>query len=115
MRLAQEEVFGPVLAVMPFTDEADAIRIANGTRYGLAAGVWTQSIDRAFRVTRELRAGTVWVNTYRAVAVQAPFGGVKQSGHGRERGVVALQDYVTTKNVMIDIGGVSRDPFALRT
>ncbi|ANY09873.1 carnitine dehydratase [Pseudonocardia sp. HH130630-07] len=115
MRLAQEEVFGPVLAVMPFDDEQHAVRIANGTRYGLAAGVWTRSIDRALRMTRELRAGTVWVNTYRAVAVQAPFGGFGHSGHGRERGTVALQDYLTTKNVMIDIGGATRDPFALRT
>ncbi|TCP55252.1 aldehyde dehydrogenase (NAD+) [Tamaricihabitans halophyticus] len=115
MRLAREEVFGPVLAVMPFDTEQDAVELANATKFGLAAGVWTKDVDRAMRMTRSLRAGTVWVNTYRAVAVQAPFGGFKHSGYGRERGVAALQDYLTTKNVMIDFGGSSRDPFAIRT
>ncbi|RYZ17403.1 MAG: aldehyde dehydrogenase [Myxococcaceae bacterium] len=115
MSLAQEEVFGPVLAAIPFEDEREAVAIANDTRYGLAAGVWTRDINRAIRMTRAVRAGTVWVNTYRQVAVQAPFGGFKESGYGRERGVESLREFLTTKNVMIDFGGEARDPFALRT
>ena len=85
MEIAQEEIFGPVLAVIPFEDEEEAIRIANATRYGLAAGVWTENLSRAMRVTRALRAGQVWVNTYRSLAVQTPFGGFKESGYGPER------------------------------
>ncbi len=72
MEIAQEEVFGPVLAIIPFEDEEEAIRMANATRYGLAAGVWTENLSRAMRVTRALRAGQVWVNTYRSLAVQTP-------------------------------------------
>lgn len=113
--LAQEEIFGPVLSLIPFTDEADAVRIANGTVYGLAAGVWTSDISRAFRVTGQLEAGVVWVNTYRASAAQAPFGGTKQSGYGRERGEEALDDYTYVKNVMIDTSSEARDPFVIRT
>jgi acyl-CoA reductase-like NAD-dependent aldehyde dehydrogenase len=112
--IAQEEIFGPVLSIIRFTDEADAVRIANGTRYALASGVWTQDLSRAHRVARRLVAGTVWVNTYRVAAAQAPFGGVKQSGYGRERGVEALDDYLRTKNVMIDLSTEVRDPFAIR-
>jgi aldehyde dehydrogenase (NAD+) len=115
MELAQEEVFGPVLAVIPFEDEQEAIRIANATRYGLAAGVWTENLSRALRVTRALRAGQVWVNTYRSLAVQTPFGGFKESGFGREKGEQALDEFLASKNVMIDFSGVARDPFAMRT
>jgi acyl-CoA reductase-like NAD-dependent aldehyde dehydrogenase len=115
MEIAQEEVFGPVLAVIPFHDEEEAIRIANATRYGLAAGVWTESLSRALRVSRALQAGQVWVNTYRALAVQTPFGGMKESGFGREKGEQALHEYLTTKNVMIDFSNLQRDPFAMRT
>jgi aldehyde dehydrogenase (NAD+) len=115
MEIAQEEVFGPVLAVIPFEDEQEAIRIANATRYGLAAGVWTESLSRALRVTRALRAGQVWVNTYRSLAVQTPFGGFKESGFGREKGEQALDEFLASKNVMIDFSGVARDPFAMRT
>ena len=86
MRIAQEEVFGPVLAIMPFDDDEEAIEIANGTAYGLAAGVWTQSIKRALTMAERLEAGTVWVNTYRAVSYMSPFGGYKRSGIGRESG-----------------------------
>ena len=115
MRIAQEEVFGPVLAIIPFDTEEDAIRIGNDTRYGLAAGVWTTNLSRALRVSREIHAGTVWVNTYRAAAVMAPFGGYKESGFGRERGVVALEEFLQTKNVMVDFSDDERDPFALKT
>ena len=90
MEIAQEEVFGPVLAVIAFDDEEQAISIANATRYGLAAGVWTESLPRAMRMTRALQAGQVWVNTYRALNVQTPFGGFKESGSGREKGEQAL-------------------------
>jgi acyl-CoA reductase-like NAD-dependent aldehyde dehydrogenase len=115
MEIAQEEVFGPVLAIIPFEDEEEAIRIANATRYGLAAGVWTENLSRALRVTRALRAGQVWVNTYRSLAVQTPFGGFKESGFGREKGEQALDEYLASKNVMIDFSNVARDPFAMRT
>lgn len=115
MKLAQEEVFGPVLGVLPFEDEAEAIEIANGTRYGLAAGLWTQNINRVQRMVRAIDSGVVWVNTYRAVAAQAPFGGMKESGFGRERGEQGLAEFTTYKNVMIDFSSQERDPFALKT
>ena len=114
-QLAQEEVFGPVLAIIKFKDEAEAIRIANSTAYGLAAGLWTRDVGRVHRMVRAIESGVVWVNTYRAVAAQAPFGGMKESGFGRERGEQALQEYTTTKNVMIDFSTQERDPFALKT
>jgi acyl-CoA reductase-like NAD-dependent aldehyde dehydrogenase len=115
MEIAQEEVFGPVLAVIAFDSEEQAISIANATRYGLAAGVWTESLPRAMRVTRALQAGQVWVNTYRALNVQTPFGGFKESGFGREKGEQALDEYLATKNVTIDFSNAQRDPFAIRT
>lgn len=114
MMIAQEEVFGPVLAVMPFETEEEAIAIANNSRYGLAAGVWTQDINRAMRMSRALESGTVFVNCYRMAAAQAPSGGVKDSGFGRERGEIALDDYLSVKNVMVDYSGSRRDPFALK-
>jgi (Z)-2-((N-methylformamido)methylene)-5-hydroxybutyrolactone dehydrogenase len=113
--IAQEEIFGPVLSIIPFEDEEQAVRIANDTKYGLASGLWTNNLSRAHRVSRQIDAGTVWVNTYRTAAAQAPFGGMKQSGYGRERGMHALQEYVRIKNVMIDFGGEARDPFSIRT
>lgn len=112
--LAQEEIFGPVLSVIPFETEEDAIRIGNDTRYGLAAGIWTTSLNRAMRVSKAIRAGSVWVNTYRAVAVQAPFGGFKESGFGRERSEWALDEFLAPKNVMIDFSDMARDPFAIK-
>ena len=115
MTIAQEEVFGPVLSIIPFDDEEEAVAIGNDTKYGLAAGIWTTDLNRAMRVSRAIRAGTVWVNTYRAVAVQAPFGGFKDSGFGRERGEVALDEFTSTKNVMIDFSDEERDPFAVKT
>jgi aldehyde dehydrogenase (NAD+) len=113
--LAQEEIFGPVLAVIPFDTEEEAVRMANGTRYGLAAGIWTRDLNRALRVSRAMQAGSVWVNTYRAIAAQVPFGGFKHSGIGRERGEAGLREYLTTRNVMIDFSEAVRDPFAIRT
>jgi aldehyde dehydrogenase (NAD+) len=112
--LAQEEIFGPVLAAIPFETEEEAIAIANDSRYGLAAGIWSRDIGRVMRVSRSLQAGSIWVNTYRALAAQAPFGGFKESGIGRERGEAGLREYLTTKNVMIDFSDVERDPFAIR-
>lgn len=114
MRIAQEEVFGPVLSVIRFQDEADALRIANGVRFGLAAAVWTSDIGRAIRMSEKLQAGTVWINTYRAVSFMAPFGGYKDSGLGRENGIDAIREYLQTKAVWINSGAVTGNPFVLR-
>ncbi len=114
MRIANEEVFGPVLSVIPFADEEEAIRIANGTVYGLAAGVWTTSMRRALVMSERLEAGTVWVNTYRAVSYMSPFGGYKRSGIGRESGMDAISEYLQTKSVWIDISGNTPNPFVMR-
>ena len=114
MKLAQEEIFGPVLSIIPFDTEEEAIEIANATRYGLASGIWTRDLNRMHRVTREIRSGMVWVNTYRASAAQTPFGGRKESGFGRERGESGLYEFLTTKNVMVDFSDDPRDPFSAR-
>ena len=104
-RLACEEVFGPVLAAMPFTDEADAVRIANGTAYGLVSGVWTRDGARQLRMARSLRSGQVFVNNYGAGGgVELPFGGVKHSGHGREKGFEALYGFTVLKTVVLQHG-----------
>ena len=113
MRLAQEEVFGPVLAVSAFDTEDDAIALANNTRFGLAAGVWTNDVRRAHRVAHRLRAGTVWVNSYRTVSPSAPFGGVGHSGWGRENGIEAVDAYLETKTVWVELTGATRDPFVI--
>jgi acyl-CoA reductase-like NAD-dependent aldehyde dehydrogenase len=115
MTIAQEEIFGPVLSVIPFEDEEQAVEIANSTRYGLASGLWTRDFSRAHRLSRSISAGTVWVNTYRSAAAQAPFGGVKQSGYGRERGWHALLEYTRVKNVMADLSQSTSDPFSIRS
>lgn len=115
MAVARNEIFGPVLGVQTFDDDDEAVRIANDTRFGLAAGIWTKSLTRAHLVAKELRCGMVWVNTYRSTAVQAPFGGVGDSGYGRERGVEALDHYTRIKNTMIDLSEDVRDPFLLKT
>jgi aldehyde dehydrogenase (NAD+) len=114
MRIAQEEVFGPVLSIIPFDTEDEAVRIANGTVYGLAAGVWTKSIRRALTMSERLEAGTVWINTYRAVSYMSPFGGYKRSGIGRESGIEAIREYLQTKSVWIDIAGNAPNPFVMR-
>lgn len=114
MRIAQEEVFGPVLSIIPFDDEDEAVAIANGTNYGLAAGVWTQDIRRAISLPERLEAGTVWVNTYRAVSYLSPFGGYKRSGLGRESGLSAVQQYLQEKSVWIDVSGSTPNPFVQR-
>ena len=103
MRVAREEIFGPVLSVIPFKDEAEAIAIANDTPYGLAGGVWTNDLHRAHRVARAIQAGTVWVNSWLTLNAQAPFGGYKASGMGREGGREALDTYLQTKNVYVQM------------
>jgi betaine-aldehyde dehydrogenase len=102
-RIAQEEIFGPVAAVIPFANEADAIRIANDTPYGLAAAVWARDIFKAFRVVKALRAGIVWVNHMQPTYVEAPWGGYKQSGFGRELGPWGVEEYLETKQVHINL------------
>jgi (Z)-2-((N-methylformamido)methylene)-5-hydroxybutyrolactone dehydrogenase len=110
MRVCQEEIFGPVVACMPFADEEEAVALANAVPYGLAGGIWTNDIRRAHRLSHVLQVGTVWVNNYRTIHWQAPFGGRKQSGYGRENGLEALRDYMTVKTVMTDFGQIT-DPF----
>lgn len=114
MRLAREEIFGPVLSIIPFDTEEEAVAVANDSPFGLASGVWTESLPRAMRMIRALHTGVVWVNTYRTSAPQAPFGGMKDSGFGRERGEQGLAEFTTTKNVMIDFSDNVRDPFAMK-
>ena len=103
MKIAREEIFGPVLATIPFRDVDEAIAVANDTIYGLAAGVWTRDIKKAHYVARRLRAGTVWVNTYNQYDPAVPFGGYKQSGFGRELGERALELYTESKSVWVDL------------
>jgi acyl-CoA reductase-like NAD-dependent aldehyde dehydrogenase len=109
MRVAREEIFGPGASIIPFRDEADAVRIANDSEFGLAAGVWTKDIDVALRTTKALRAGTVWVNAYHdaGLAFVMPFGGYKTSGFGRELGREGLDEYFETKAVHIKLGRAS--------
>jgi aldehyde dehydrogenase (NAD+) len=114
MRIAQEEVFGPVLSVIPFKDEADAIAIGNDVVYGLAAGVWTQNMRRALLMAEKLQAGTVWINTYRAVSYLSPFGGYKRSGLGRESGQEMIKEYLQTKSVWISTATEVPNPFIMR-
>jgi aldehyde dehydrogenase (NAD+) len=114
MRIAQEEVFGPVLSVIRFNDEDEAVQIANDVRFGLGSGVWTQDIGRAIRVSERLQAGTVWINTYRAVSYMSPFGGYKDSGLGHENGTDAIREYLQVKSVWINTGAVTANPFVMR-
>ncbi|MEM7547931.1 MAG: aldehyde dehydrogenase [Pseudomonadota bacterium] len=111
MRIAREEVFGPVLSVIPFDNEDEAVAIANDTDFGLAAGLWTQDLSRAVRLSDQLRAGTVWVNIYRAVSYTSPFGGMKQSGVGRENGMKAIEEYLATKSIWFNTSPIVANPF----
>ncbi|MBM3572985.1 MAG: aldehyde dehydrogenase, partial [Alphaproteobacteria bacterium] len=110
MRIAREEVFGPVLAVMPFRHDDEAVRIANDSLYGLAAGAWTGDHRRAFAMAQKLAAGTVYVNHYRSISTLSPVGGYKHSGYGRENGIEGLKDYLQVKSVWMGIGPVA-NPF----
>ena len=114
MRIAQEEVFGPVLSIIPFDTEEEAIKIGNDVNFGLAAGVWTSDIGRAIRMSSKLRAGTIWVNTYRAVSFMSPFGGYKRSGEGRENGKEAIKEFLQTKSVWIATKTSTDNPFIMK-
>ncbi len=105
MRVAQEEIFGPVVSVLTFKDEEDLIRQANETIYGLSAGIWTRDITRAHRFAKEIKAGVVWINTFNMFNAASPFGGYKQSGYGREMGKHALELYTQVKSVWVDLSG----------
>lgn len=113
MRIMREEIFGPVVGVTTFETEEEALAIANDTEYGLAGSVWTLNIQRAHRVADRMRAGTVWINSYRAVSPSVPFGGFGASGLGRENGVESVLDFTETKSVWVELSGATRDPFRM--
>lgn len=113
MRIAQEEVFGPVLSIIKFKNDDEAVELANDVLYGLAAGVWTQSINRALDISSRVRAGTVWVNAYRVVSYMSPFGGYKRSGLGRENGQAMIYEYLQTKSVWINTNKEIANPFVM--
>jgi aldehyde dehydrogenase (NAD+) len=112
MRVAQEEIFGPVLAVIPFEDEDEAVRLANESIYGLAGAVWSRNVPRALQVAERLRTGTVWINDYHMINPRYPFGGYKQSGIGREHGTLGYNEYREAKHIHVDLaGGRDRHPW----
>ena len=105
MRVAQEEIFGPVTSAITFSDDEDLVRQANETIYGLSAGIWTKDITRAHSFAKRVRAGVVWINTFNMFNAASPFGGYKQSGYGREMGKHALDLYTQVKSVWVDLSG----------
>lgn len=113
MRIAQEEIFGPVACLIPFEDENDVVNMANDNEFGLALGIWTQSIQLAHRVAAKISSGMVWINNYRKVSCAAPFGGFKSSGYGRENGWEAINDFTQVKTVWVDLGNEIPDPFRM--
>ncbi|MDX6437507.1 MAG: (Z)-2-((N-methylformamido)methylene)-5-hydroxybutyrolactone dehydrogenase [Gaiellaceae bacterium] len=112
--ISQDEVFGPVLTAIPFETEEEAVALANATRFGLAAGVWTRDVKRAHRVARGLKAGTVWLNTYRAITYNSPFGGYKESGFGRVNGAESIDGFLQTKSVWVELSDEVSDPFVMK-
>ncbi|MEW9308950.1 MULTISPECIES: aldehyde dehydrogenase [Labrys] len=114
MRFMRDEIFGPVVGVVPFRDEAELLALANDTNYGLAAGIWTRDIDRAMRFARNVDAGTVWINTYRSAAYMSPSGGFKESGYGKRGGFEVMREFSRLKNVVLDYSGATQDPFVIR-
>ncbi|MDQ0393633.1 aldehyde dehydrogenase [Labrys monachus] len=113
MRIAREEVFGPVLSTIPFDDPEEAVAIANDSEFGLAAGVWTSDMQLAIRMSERLEAGSVWINTYRDISYTTPFGGYKKSGIGRENGVEGIREYLQTKAVWISTASEVPNPFVI--
>ena len=101
--LAQEEIFGPVLSVIPFSSDEEAVQIANNSIYGLAAGIWTSNLSRAHQISRKIKAGTIWVNCYEEGDLTVPFGGMKQSGNGRDKSIHALEKYLEMKTTWIQL------------
>lgn len=114
MRVARDEIFGPVAGLISFEDEAELIQMANDTVYGLAAGIWTSDIDRAMRFAHAIDAGTIWINTYRSAAMMSPMGGFKESGYGKHNGFEAVREFSRLKNVVVDYSGSLQDAFVIR-